>query len=315
MKNEKPLVTVVTVTYNSSKYVRDTIESVLAQTYENIEYIILDDNSTDNTWDIITEYKDSRIRAIRNEQNLREYPNRNKAISLANGEYLLYIDGDDVLFTHGVAFFVEQLSAFPEAAFAVQKGYYNNILFPALLEPDEVYQNFFFGNSGLLSSSLASNFFRISYLKECEFKTKYISGDDDLRLRLASRYPVLFVSGFVSWPRETPGQASSKITASIALVETYRMIEDLFNEENCLNSILKKAIKDQMRHKMCRNVISMLFKFQFKQISIILDSKIISVRSFVDSFKYTPEFKDFFVEHNTINPFKRSLNRVYNQIK
>ena len=56
MLSNNPLVTVVTVTYNSSKYVRDAIEGVLAQSYANIEYIIADDCSTDDTWKIINEY-------------------------------------------------------------------------------------------------------------------------------------------------------------------------------------------------------------------------------------------------------------------
>src|SRR5438105_4541179 len=103
--NEWPLVTVITVTYNSAAYVRDAIESVLAQTYDNIEYIIGDDYSTDNTWQIIREYKDERIRAYRNEKNLGEYPNRNKAISLATGKYLIFIDGDDILYPHGIAYY------------------------------------------------------------------------------------------------------------------------------------------------------------------------------------------------------------------
>lgn len=69
---EQPLVTVITVAYNSSAYLRVAIESVLAQSYANIEYIICDDYSTDDTWDIICEYTDARIRAYRNEKNLTD---------------------------------------------------------------------------------------------------------------------------------------------------------------------------------------------------------------------------------------------------
>ena len=61
--NRRPLVSVVTVTYNSALYVRDALESVLAQTYTDLEYIICDDCSTDDTWKIISEYPDTRIKA------------------------------------------------------------------------------------------------------------------------------------------------------------------------------------------------------------------------------------------------------------
>ena len=111
-----PLVTIITVTYNSSKYVRDAIEGVLAQTYTNIEYIIGDDCSTDDTWSIIREYKDPRIKAYRNETNLGEYPNRNKAILMSTGEYLLFIDGDDYIYPHGLSYYVDLITKYPQAA-------------------------------------------------------------------------------------------------------------------------------------------------------------------------------------------------------
>jgi glycosyltransferase involved in cell wall biosynthesis len=65
-RSTAPVVTVITVTYNSGKYVRATIKSVLAQDYPNIEYIIADDCSKDNSWAIIHEFKDSRIKTFRN---------------------------------------------------------------------------------------------------------------------------------------------------------------------------------------------------------------------------------------------------------
>ena len=82
MFENSPFITVITVTYNSAKFVKQTIESVLAQSYKNLEYIIIDDCSTDNTWQLIQQYKDSRIIAFKNETNLREYSNRNKAIEI-----------------------------------------------------------------------------------------------------------------------------------------------------------------------------------------------------------------------------------------
>ena len=96
-----PLVTVITVTYNSSLYIRDAIESVLTQPYPNFEYIIADDCSTDNTWDIINEYKDSRIKKYRNETNLKEYPNRNKAVTMASGDYVVFVDGEKTVTLKG----------------------------------------------------------------------------------------------------------------------------------------------------------------------------------------------------------------------
>ena len=97
MKEDQPLVSVITVTYNSEAYVRDAIESILASSYVNFELLIQDDQSVDSTWTIIGEYKDTRIKAVRNEVNIGEYPNRNRALERVTGKYVLFIDGDDMI--------------------------------------------------------------------------------------------------------------------------------------------------------------------------------------------------------------------------
>lgn len=227
-----PLVTVITVTYKSAPFVADAIKSVLSQSYANLEYIIGDDCSPDDTWDIIKSFGDPRIKAYRNPANLGEYANRNKAISMATGEFVLFIDGDDIALPHAVAFFVSQLSAFPEAAFALQKNYQANILFPALLEPQEAIANAIFGN-GLLTASFASTFFRTSVLKkEGGLSERYKGGDHEVRLRLASKYAILLVAGWVTWPRETPGSATTRLTPRIRNQEFLDYFEPIVMSEN-----------------------------------------------------------------------------------
>ncbi|MHA4808301.1 glycosyltransferase family 2 protein [Flavitalea flava] len=259
MVSKGPLVTVITVTYNSALYVADAIESVLGQSYINIEYIIADDCSTDDTWNIVQQFNDPRIIAFRNDGNLGEYPNRNKAIEKAKGEYLIFIDGDDLIYSHGIGFFVDMMEKFPEAALAVQKNYYNNIIYPVLLSPRDSVLNYFFGKTSFLTSSFASNFFRTRMLKEGNgLSTRYKSGDEEVRLRLASQYPILLVAGWVSWPRETPGQASSKIQDGLGLVELYCIVQELLGKGN-----LKKmgsGMGELIRQKVRAGVITTLKK-------------------------------------------------------
>jgi len=99
MKNE-PFVTVFTPNYNNSKYISETIESILNQSYRNFEYIIIDDCSTDHSWEVIQEYakKDYRIKAFRNEANLKIVKTRNKGFNLSSpmSKYFAIIDSDDV---------------------------------------------------------------------------------------------------------------------------------------------------------------------------------------------------------------------------
>lgn len=92
------LVSIITPSYNSSKYISQTIESVLNQTYQNWEMIIVDDCSKDNTVKIIEGYtqKDFRIKLYKLENNSGAAVARNKAIDLSNGRFIAFLDSDDL---------------------------------------------------------------------------------------------------------------------------------------------------------------------------------------------------------------------------
>lgn len=94
----EPLVSIITPLYNSEKYIAETIESVLAQTYSNWEMIIVDDCSKDNSTKIVEEYqkKDRRIKLYRNEINKGVSYTRNRAIDLSQGKYIAFLDSDDL---------------------------------------------------------------------------------------------------------------------------------------------------------------------------------------------------------------------------
>lgn len=92
------LCSVIMPVYNSEKYVSDAIESVLSQTYSNLELIIIDDCSTDNTMNILSSYskQDTRIKIIRSEKNSGCAASRNKGLRFCKGNYIAFIDSDDV---------------------------------------------------------------------------------------------------------------------------------------------------------------------------------------------------------------------------
>lgn len=91
------LISIVLPVYNGEKYLRESIESVIAQTYQAWELLIMDDCSTDGSAEIAKEYeaKDSRIHYYRNEQNLRLPRNLNRGFSLAKGDYLTWTSDDN----------------------------------------------------------------------------------------------------------------------------------------------------------------------------------------------------------------------------
>ena len=91
-----PEITVLMSVYNGEKYLRESIESILNQTYKNFEFLIINDASTDSSRDIILSYNDPRIRLVDNEQNIGLTRSLNKGLKLAMGEYIARMDADDI---------------------------------------------------------------------------------------------------------------------------------------------------------------------------------------------------------------------------
>lgn len=91
-----PLVSITMPAYNCASYVREAIQSVLGQTYQNWELLITDDGSSDLTWQMITSLHDPRISAVRHEQNAGIVATRNELLERVNGEFIAVLDSDDM---------------------------------------------------------------------------------------------------------------------------------------------------------------------------------------------------------------------------
>ena len=89
-----PVISVILPVFNSEEFIRKAIESVLAQTFEDFELIIVNDGSTDSSKDIIDSFEDDRIRLI-SQSNQGPGAARNNALRIAEGEYIMYLDSDD----------------------------------------------------------------------------------------------------------------------------------------------------------------------------------------------------------------------------
>ena len=96
MPSNNPLVTVLMPVYNGEKYLKETIESILIQTFRDFEFLIIDDGSTDQTEEIISSFIDERIHFVKNNENLKIISTLNKGISLAKGKYIARMDADDI---------------------------------------------------------------------------------------------------------------------------------------------------------------------------------------------------------------------------
>lgn len=106
--------TVFIPAFNVERYIREAIESVLAQTFPNLELLIIDDGSTDRTPAIIAEYKtDSRVQIVTHTQNQGRPRTRNHGLDIARGDYIAFLDGDDYCAPHRLARQVAYLDAHP----------------------------------------------------------------------------------------------------------------------------------------------------------------------------------------------------------
>ena len=91
-----PLISVILPVYNGEKYLAESIDSILNQTYRNFEFIIINDGSTDNSEQIIKSYTDSNIYYYINKKNIGTAATLNKGINLSRGELIARMDQDDI---------------------------------------------------------------------------------------------------------------------------------------------------------------------------------------------------------------------------
>ena len=108
------LVSIIMPNHNSEKYIRETVQSVLNQTYQNWELLFVDDCSTDDSIRIVRSFEDDRIKIFQNEKNSGAATSRNFALRMAKGRWIAFLDSDDVWLPEKLA---EQLS------FMVKKQY------------------------------------------------------------------------------------------------------------------------------------------------------------------------------------------------
>lgn len=120
--NKSPLISIVTVTYNAVSCIERTITSVINQVYDNIEYIIIDGNSTDGTVDIIKKYI-SKISYWVSEPDNGIYDAMNKSFKLANGDFILFMNAGDIFYSNNV------LSQSIQHFTSLDSIYYGNVYF------------------------------------------------------------------------------------------------------------------------------------------------------------------------------------------
>ena len=121
----KDLVSIIMPSYNTAKYIADSVNSVIKQTYKNWELIIVDDCSTDHTDEIVNEFlEDKRIKYLKNEKNSGAAISRNRALREAKGRWIAFLDSDDLWVPEKLE---KQINFMKENKYSYSYSYYQEI--------------------------------------------------------------------------------------------------------------------------------------------------------------------------------------------
>jgi glycosyltransferase involved in cell wall biosynthesis len=248
--SSEPLVSVIIPTYNRAFLIVRTIDSVIQQSYKNLEIIIVDDASNDNTKEIIQNIKDNRIRYIRHENNLGGSKARNTGIDAAKGDYIAFLDSDDRWFPNKIK---SQISAFKNYSNAEKLVSYTqfkiktidkiNILPHRSKNEWEKVADYLWINGGeILTSTLMLS---RSLAIETRFKPKLKKHQDlDFCLRLEAKGAnfILLEQPLTIWYNEPRSDRISKLSSYQSSLDWIQGYQGLISNKAIKGFLLKEVI-------------------------------------------------------------------------
>lgn len=258
--SEKPLVSVLMTTYNREKYLPQAIESVLASTYPYFELLVVDDQSKDRSLEIAREYqaRDPRVKSILNEKNLGDYPNRNKAASLAKGKYLKYVDADDMIYPFGLQVMVESMEQFPEAGFGLSSLPQDKArMYPFVLSPQEAYERHYFQQQLFHKAPLSAIIRKSAFEAVGGFSGRRYLGDFEMWHMLAARFPVVLMQQGVVWYREHEEQEMQHNRTDYTVPFKYiKCSEEMLQKAECpLDTLQREKALEKVKWNQARYIM------------------------------------------------------------
>ncbi|MEH1827689.1 MAG: glycosyltransferase family 2 protein [Nostoc sp.] len=247
MKKEAPLVSVIVPAYNADTFIERTLNSILTQTYTNIEVLVVDDGSQDRTAEIVKSFveKDNRVILLK-QKNAGVAAARNLAIQKSRGEYIAPIDADDIWYTQKLE---KQVQSMLEAdqcvglvyAWSVSidendaimgiidiEHYRNFLAVEGTVYPALAYTNFI-GNASV--PLIRRNCFEQVGFYNCELKAQNAQGceDWDISLRIAEHYQFRVVREFLIGYRQVRGSMSRNY---ISMGRSYNLFLSQFRQRH-----------------------------------------------------------------------------------
>ena len=265
----KPLISVCMPNHNYERFIRESIESVLNQTYENFELIIIDDCSTDNSVNIIKSYKDPRIKFHQNEPNMGGYRTANKAISLAKGDLIAILHTDDKYGPHFLEEIVKAYNKFP----------HHKVFVTAIYNQDSLLGNLFpdypFKTEGIVSQKevltrLAyenpiGNGINVVVHKDALDKNDFYNleykyaADHDLYMRLAQQYDFIYINKPLTYYRRHEINLTNRV-----FLEMIKEGHGICNKHLSNSKIISTDLHRKLIRTQYKSMINKAFYIGFK---------------------------------------------------
>tara|TARA_B100001564_G_C20471661_1_gene592883 strand:- start:43 stop:819 length:777 start_codon:yes stop_codon:yes gene_type:complete len=191
--NKKPLISVIMNCYNGEIYLKESLASLFKQTYKNWELIFWDNFSTDNSYKILKNFKDRRIKYFFTKKHSKLYKARNLAIKKATGEFVCFLDTDDIWNKDFLKSFLKKMTTnrcdiacakYKIRNYKTKKTSLNEKKsLPKIIKTQNLLDNYVIGVSSIM--------LRRKIFKKYRFNSNYqIIGDFDLFLKLSSKYDI-----------------------------------------------------------------------------------------------------------------------------
>lgn len=290
MNQDLPFVSVAIPVYNGEKYIADAINSVLTQNYNNIEVIVINDCSTDNTLNALATFSE-QICIITNEKNSGASFSRNQGIKAAKGDYIAFLDADDIWFPNKLHRQIHALALHPECAFSyglvnvqsIEEEHHN--LLNSQNKNDspiqiktlrDVFINPYFSTSTIIIAKQLC--YDIGLFRE-DLKT---AEDIDFCLKAAVKSNMVEVSAPLSLTRRVENSLGSALTS---YQDNLDVIDDFLNEhqqfsqknKNIIKQVKKKILDDWLCDLIVKRELSIALKVGTQSLVIRPTFKTISL--------------------------------------
>lgn len=279
----KDLISVILPAYNAEKYIKESIDSILRQTYKNFELIIINDGSTDGTEEIVLSYKDSRIRYVKNEKNLKLIKTLNKGVNLATGEYIARMDADDISLPNRLQIEYDFMKAHPEVSVCsslVYRLFSNNKIVKGYYYPCKLPEGCRFTAIYKTPLSHPAAFFKAGVLKRFQYK-------DEAK--------ALHIEAFVLWGDFALANENMAVIDKRLLIyrdneqsicHSYADIQ-MMNHKNRVRYMLKQMLNIEISEGITDTIYALRNKYSISDITSAIDFINMSKKIYINQQRYT----------------------------